>query len=237
VSALDGKYWEINLQEAARYLGYTETPDDAVTERLTAAARQVAQAARPRYIYAAWPARSAAAGCELKDALFLPGLSIARHMDGCDEGLLLAATLGAGVDALLRRAALTDVLDSVVMDACATALVEQVTDAAEEEIHRSRAGRDGPVYFTSRFSPGYGDLPLTVQPGIMRLLDAPRRIGLSVTSAYIMVPRKSVTAIVGGAAAPLSSSGRAGCALAGRCSHCAMRERCLYRNKQKKKQG
>jgi hypothetical protein len=225
------KRWQIDLAEAGRYLGYTEQPEPLMLERLRSGARRVSQAARPRYIYAAWPLLTETAGCELRGALFLPGGSIARHLRGCTEGFLLAATLGAGVDALLRRAALADLLDNVIMDACATALAEQVTDAAEEELRRTRAG-ETPGYFTSRFSPGYGDLPLTVQPDILRLLDAPRRIGLGVTASHIMVPRKSVTAVIGSAAAPLPESGRlsgATCAAAERCSRCAQRKDCSYK--------
>ncbi|MDR1604830.1 MAG: hypothetical protein LBS10_08615 [Gracilibacteraceae bacterium] len=225
-----GKTWRIDLAEAARYLGYPEAPDPDMGERLQSAAERVSQAARPRYVYAAWPLRPGAAGCELEDALFLPGASIARHLSGCAEGILLAATLGAGVDSLIRRAAPVDLLDSVMADACAAALTEQVMDAAEEEIHRERAG-GAPVYFTSRFSPGYGDLPLRLQPDILRLLDAPRRIGLSVTESLILTPRKSVTAVIGRAAAAVPAPGRlagAACAAAGRCPRCARRGRCPY---------
>jgi hypothetical protein len=229
---------EIDLLEAGRYLGYASPPDAAMLERMAEGARRVTEAAVPRYIYAGWPATAreassgaAGAGCELRGAVFLPGTSIARHMNGCAEGILLAATLGAGVDALLRRAALTDLLDSVIMDACATALAEQVMNAAEAEIRLERESAV-PVYFTGRFSPGYGDLPLSIQPDILRLLDAPRRIGLSATDTHILIPRKSVTAVIGRAAAVLPAEGSlpaAPCAEAGRCGSCALRGACPSR--------
>lgn len=37
------------------------------------------------------------------------GSDLTRHLQGCDEVLLLAATLGAEVDKLLRRMELTDI--------------------------------------------------------------------------------------------------------------------------------
>jgi len=50
---------------------------------------------------------------------------------------------------------------------------------------------------TSRFSPGYRDLPLTLQREIFTLLEPSRRIGLSLNASLLMSPSKSVTAIVG----------------------------------------
>ncbi|MBR3258643.1 MAG: vitamin B12 dependent methionine synthase, partial [Eggerthellaceae bacterium] len=45
--------------------------------------------------------------------------------------------------------------------------------------------------------PGYGDLPLEVQPDLLGLLDASRRLGITLSDSLLMSPTKSVTAIVG----------------------------------------
>ena len=50
---------------------------------------------------------------------------------------------------------------------------------------------------TRRYSPGYGDLPLSVQPALLDALDAGRRLGVTLTESLLMVPMKSVTAVVG----------------------------------------
>ena len=50
---------------------------------------------------------------------------------------------------------------------------------------------------TARFSPGYGDLPLDCQAQFCATLDAARRIGLTVSSSGLLLPRKSVTAVIG----------------------------------------
>ena len=52
-------------------------------------------------------------------------------------------------------------------------------------------------FLTTRYSPGYGDLPIGIQRNFIRLLDTVRRIGLNVSDSGIMIPRKSVTAIIG----------------------------------------
>ena len=49
---------------------------------------------------------------------------------------------------------------------------------------------------TRRFSPGYGDLPLSVQPAFAQELDL-ESLGVAVTDSYLLVPQKSITALVG----------------------------------------
>ena len=80
------------------------------------------------------------------------------------------------------------------------------------------------LYLTGRYSPGYGDWPIAVQPRLAAVLDTPRRIGLYVTDTFLMLPRKSVTAVLGAGRAPVSGQ-RAGCA------HCALRDKCEYRKR------
>ena len=50
---------------------------------------------------------------------------------------------------------------------------------------------------TTRFSPGYGDFDIAHQKDIIRLLNCDRRIGLTLTGGYMLIPSKSVTAVIG----------------------------------------
>ena len=50
---------------------------------------------------------------------------------------------------------------------------------------------------THRFSPGYGDLNMNVTNDILSVLKATERLGVSMTQSQMMVPMKSVTAIIG----------------------------------------
>ena len=52
-------------------------------------------------------------------------------------------------------------------------------------------------YLRPRFSPGYGDLPLECQRNIVEFLQTKKNIGMSLTDSLMMVPVKSVTAIIG----------------------------------------
>lgn len=150
-------------------------------------------------------------------APYLPGEDIARHLAGCEQCALLACTLGAPLDAAQRAANASEMAFAVVLDALSSVAAEAVADAAENALRTALSARG--LYLTGRFSPGYGDYPLTVQNELVRLLDAPRRIGLTATPAHLLAPRKSITAVLGIADRPVTGH------LAG-CGHCALRGKC-----------
>ena len=152
----------------------------------------------------------------------LAGEDVAKHLEGCTAALLLAVTLGPGVDAQIRRAGVGDIAAGVASDALGSALAEQAAEAAEAEL-RQWAARQG-KYLTGRYSPGYGDWPLAVQPLLAAALDTARRAGLCVTENNLMTPRKSITAILGVSDHPVRGH------LAG-CGHCVLRTRCEYRKR------
>ena len=76
-----------------------------------------------------------------------------------------------------------------------------------------------------RFSPGYGDLPLAVQPRFIEALDAQKLLGLSVNSSLLLVPAKSVTAVVGLFSTVPQTPTRTPC------QDCIAREYCSYLEK------
>ena len=169
------------------------------------------------------PARSGCRAPVSALAELWQGKDIARHLAGCGEVVLLAVTLGPDSRALrIRRAGVGDVAAGAASDALASALTEQAADQAEASL-REMAAAEG-VYLTGRYSPGYGDWPIGVQPRIAALLDTARRIGLCVTDTCLMLPRKSVTAALGVSREPVTGY-RAGCA------HCQLRDKCEYRKR------
>lgn len=201
---------------ALRILGVRGAPEGALPELLRRAEETLRAAARPRAA-AVWTPRHEA-------QRLLPGKDIARHLAGCELCAALACTLGPGVDAAQRAANVSDMAFAAVLDALASALAEQIADAAEEAL-RARLSADG-LFLTGRFSPGYGDYPIELQNEWLRVLDAQRAIGLCATPTHLLTPRKSVTAVLGAAAHPVTGA-RAGCA------SCVLRGRCAYRKEGK----
>lgn len=116
--------------------------------------------------------------------------NLAKNLEGCTRATVMAVTLGVGVDMLLRRKSVTSPAEHFVCDGVASAFAETAADTAEEFFLGSCAHRP-------RFSPGYGDLPLDIQRDVLSLCDAEKLLGIRLTDTLLMIPTKSITAIIG----------------------------------------
>ena len=210
------RFTTLNMNEILKYLGFR---GQELTEEIAAQIRrctdEVLAAATPRLTYRHVP---------LEDGVVLgvtfAGNDIPRMLEPCEEVVLFGATLGPGVERLMMRYEVVNAADSVIMDACASTAIENICNNFESDMRRAveAEGR----YLTDRFSPGYGDLPIAEQPKFFALLDMTRRIGVSLTPTTIMVPRKSVTAIMGIARTPQPHRPPD-------CEHCLMFRTCPFR--------
>lgn len=161
-------------------------------------------------------------------ALTLPGKNIAQNLAPAYYVVLFSATLGIEMD---KRISLTEhksMTKALMLDACASSYIETICDLCNEEVRE----RFAPLGYKTlpRFSPGYGDLPISLQGKFCQLLDTHRKIGLSCSSSNLLIPRKSVTAIIGLAkegeqeAKPQGEKTRGESAQP--CSICQFRENC-----------
>ena len=199
--------------QVLRYLGYRGqrlTPE--LVDRIGGAVERCRELARPAAIWQ----------CFDRATLRLPGRSIEAHLADATEVVLMAVTIGHDVDRELRRLSLVDPLGQVVFDAAATACVERLADKTEARIRDEAESRG--LFCDWRFSPGYGDLPLDMQPDLLARLNAARRLGITLTPSNLMVPTKSVTAIVG-----LHATAQPG--LAETCDICDLRPYCALRSR------
>lgn len=210
---------QLNTDEVLRYMG---TPPEQASAGLRAVVEecsaQMLSVIQPRRAWKLYPLSFRPEGVQLEGGALLPGQSLKEHLTGCDRAVLFCTTLGTRADTLIRQEQCKDMLRALALDCCATAAVEQVCDRIEEEFYKRFPG----CYFPYRFSPGYGDLPLSVQGELLDALDAPRKVGLCATSSHILTPRKSVTAILGIADHPIEMHKRS-------CVGCPARHGCQYR--------
>ncbi len=116
--------------------------------------------------------------------------ALAAVLRGCDEAFLLSVTLGFGCERLLRKYSALSPSKHFLTDALADALLEGACDLIERRLCSE-------LSHTSRFSPGYCDLPLSFVGEIVRMTDAARLIGVSISKTFIATPSKTVTAIIG----------------------------------------
>ena len=214
----------LNREEILRYLGYK---DSGVTERieqlLNRCETETLKILQPKYIYRRFPIEKCDEGLLVSGtALVLAGRDIQEHLKNCHEIFLLGATAGIELDKRIRRYMVTEPDVGVVMDSCGIQAVEQIAYFAEKEMEREVA-EEG-CHLTWRYSPGYGDLPLEAQRELVRALDTHRKIGVSLTESCLMMPSKSVTAILG-----ISDTKRDD--RKNKCDFCNNRERCVFRKR------
>ena len=209
----------LDAGEVLRYMGCPpERADTALRPQVEARARELLAVVRPRWSWRELAITFETGGVRLEGGLLLPGADLSAHLTGCGRAAVFCATLGAEVDALIRRAERLDMAKALTLDCCASAAVETVCDRIEAELQEKFPGRSFPF----RYSPGYGDLPLEVQGPLLDLLDAPRRVGLCATANHLLTPRKSVTAILGVAEGEIQRNKRS-------CLSCPAQGGCQYR--------
>ena len=121
--------------------------------------------------------------------------SLKSNLEGCRQALLFAATVGAGIDRLIRRYERTDAHTALFLQGCGAERAEALCNTFDADVKKA-AESIGRVSHP-RFSPGYGNLPLTVQKDFLTLLNAEKRLGITLGESYLMSPSKSVTAIIG----------------------------------------
>ena len=117
---------------------------------------------------------------------------LARNLDGCERVMLMAATLGVGIDRLIAKYGRLSPAKALLLQAIGTERVEALCDAFCEALAEETGLIPRP-----RFSPGYGDLPLDTQREVLARLEAAKRLGVTLNDSLIMSPSKSVTAFVG----------------------------------------
>ena len=183
----------------------TSAEDARLLQQLEAAEKKLLQAAMPQGVYRV---------LEL-EVMALPGSAIKKHLAECNGMIIMAVTLGAGVDRLIRTAQIRDMAEAVLMDSGASILAEQCADILEETIRAD-------TYLTGRYSPGYGDFPIEMQKTLLQAVDGPKSIGLTANESSILIPRKSITAIIGTADHPVTG-------YLATCDECTIRENCRLR--------
>ncbi len=114
--------------------------------------------------------------------------NLAENLSGCDEVVVFAATIGPGIDRLIRKYSKLDPVKALFMQAIGAERVESMCNLFCDGFENK---------CRPRFSPGFGDLALSVQPDILRLLNAGKNLSITLDEGFLMSPTKSVTAFIG----------------------------------------
>ena len=214
----------LNREEILRYLGYKDSGITPQIEKLLDRCEsETLKIIQPKYIYKRFPVTHELSGiCVGETGFVLRGKDIREHLKNCNEIFRLGVTAGIELDRKIRRYMVTEPDIGVVLDSCGIQAVEQIADMAEQEIEACVSSEG--YHLTWRFSPGYGDLPLDTQKELVQVLDMHRKIGVSLTDSCLMVPSKSVTAILG-----ISDTKRD--KRENKCDFCNNRQKCIFRKR------
>ena len=211
---------DIDRREVLRYLGYGgQEADEAVGSMVEQCLGELMEASTPRHLAREFP-------LVLGKDYHIDGTCFhtrSRNLWGnlrdCGQVIVFAATLGCGADQLIQKYSRLQMSRAVVMQAAATAAIEEYCDQVCRDMRTGYEKRG--LYLRPRFSPGYGDFPLDCQSSLLEALEAGKRMGIKLTESLLMMPSKSVTAVMGISGKPYR------CDVKG-CEVCAKTD-CMYR--------
>ena len=176
----------LELEDILPYLRMGgRTPDDALAARIAEMRDNALREMRPAKTWRRIP--TPRQWLETSRALSI-------RLEGCAEVYLACGTIGASFDAWHRRISVKSSADALIAQAVGAAAIEKVMDSIEDDIRSELAPGEALV---TRYSPGYADFPLAEQRTLLGLLDSARKAGVSLTDSLLMIPSKSVSAVIG----------------------------------------
>lgn len=191
------KYLTIRKEEVLRYLGFkNQTLEKDMNNLIEETIEEMRNLAKVRYVYKPFNIDRGKDEIILLDTkMKLLGRDIYKHLEKSQKCILMAVTLGSEIDMKIRYYEKINMTKALILDACATTAIEEACDETCGTIENGLIEKNKKL--TWRFSPGYGDLPIESQKDFISVLEGNKTIGLTVSDHSILLPRKSVTAVVG----------------------------------------
>ncbi len=180
----------VSYQEILRYSA-CQVPSEQMDALLHSCVTEVQDKLSYRVCYRELPLVLRNDACDL--GLFtVKSAALAKNLQGCRSVLLFAATVGMELDRLIAKYGRLSPAKALFLQAIGAERIEALCDAFCHDMRTQYRCALRP-----RFSPGYGDLPLTVQKDIFAALNCTAKVGIYLTDSLLMSPSKSVTAFVG----------------------------------------
>lgn len=184
---------DIDRREIFRYLN-CPTPGETENNILDMAINKTSEYVNGIVAYTEFPVSIDNNSINLGFAV-IESQHLAINLNGCSSIILFAATIGHNFERQIKRYSATDPAMASFVNAFGAERVEAVCDEFNEMIAKEKA-EEGKT-LRPRYSPGYGDVSLSLQKDIMIALDCQKNLGIVLDEHYFMTPSKSVTAIIG----------------------------------------
>ena len=132
----------------------------------------------------------------LENGLVFESSGLAKLLSKSIEVVLMASTVGSEItDKIHSEVESGDASLGVILDGVASETADAALDWMVEFINKL-IRREGKSLTRTRYSPGYGDLPLSNQKKIFDTLGL-EKLRIGITERYMLIPEKSVIAIAG----------------------------------------
>lgn len=214
----------VDVKEARRYAGLRQS-QDFPNKIVQDACNIVMLEMEPRAVWVAYPYEAESGTILSEKPYVIPSNNLRRHLGKSEQVILLSATAGERVEEVATKAFADDEYAlGLLIDAAATTVVEQIADELEKLILAKYQGQG--FRLLTRFSPGYGDWDLKEQVAVAQLANA-EAIGVTLTDSLMLMPRKSITAIIG-----LTTEKKPGTFVKG-CQSCSMTDCTLRKGGEK----
>ena len=189
----NAQYFEIDKSETKRYAGLrTSSFKEGIIEEACELARLII---KPTGIWNMYDYDPQTQAIGTVPPFKLEGEAIKKHLMDCNKVIIIAVTVGIEIENQITEMFKKGKYGlSIMLDAAATAAVEQSADLMEKAI-KEQVSRKG-YKMKWRFSPGYGDWPMEQQTEMLNHAQG-EKIGITLTDSLMLEPRKSITAIIG----------------------------------------
>ncbi len=120
---------------------------------------------------------------------------VARLLEQCEKAAVLLVTIGSHLEEMVCR--LTEdklILQATVLDAIGSVATEKLADFVQSRVGEIARARE--LCISRRFSPGYCDWDVSQQKMVFRAVNGDS-IGVRLTEGCQMLPRKSISGIIG----------------------------------------
>ena len=132
---------------------------------------------------------------KLEKGFILTGRWLAQLLKGAKDVRLFLVTIGDGIEhAATSMMHKGERLEGYILDRIGSFAVESLAEDAENLLRKRYEAKGKSV--SVRVSPGYCDWPIEEQEIMCRAMDF-SRIGVSLTKSFMMVPKKSISGLVG----------------------------------------
>ena len=116
---------------------------------------------------------------------------LSKNLQGYNKALIFVATVGIEIDRLIKKYSVISPTKALLFQAIGAERIESLCNAFCEDL-KGEYKKVAP-----RFSAGYGDFSLEYQEQIFKILNPKKHIGVMLLESKLMLPTKSVTAVVG----------------------------------------